>query len=89
MPGQAVRKSRCAKSSIRSPANLPARMCCWWTIPSRGTTSHEMQMARDAMPRKCTLPSAALAVRFPNVPGIDMPTRAELLATNRDDADYR
>ena len=54
----------------------------------RGTTSHEIvQMARDAgTPRKCTFASAAPAVRFPNVYGHDMPmTRAELLATNRDD----
>jgi hypothetical protein len=52
----------------------------------RGTTSHEIvQMARDAGAKKVYFASAAPAVRFPNVYGIDMPTRAELLATNRDD----
>ena len=53
----------------------------------RGTTSREIvQMARDAGAKKVYFASAAPAVRFPNVYGIDMPTRAELLATGRDDA---
>jgi O-succinylhomoserine sulfhydrylase len=43
----------------------------------RGTTSKEIvQMARDAGARKVYLASAAPPVRFPNVYGIDMPTRA-------------
>ena len=52
----------------------------------RGTTSKEIvQMARDAGANKVYFASAAPAVRFPNVYGIDMPTRAELLATGRDE----
>lgn len=50
----------------------------------RGTTSKEIvQMARDAGARKVYMASAAPPVRFPNVYGIDMPTREELIAHNR------
>jgi amidophosphoribosyltransferase len=50
----------------------------------RGTTSHEIvQMARSAGARKVIFASAAPPVRFPNVYGIDMPTRGELVAYGR------
>ncbi|GGP24558.1 amidophosphoribosyltransferase [Silvimonas amylolytica] len=53
----------------------------------RGTTSKEIvQMAREAGARKVYLASAAPPVKFPHVYGIDMPTRAELIATDRTDA---
>ncbi len=52
----------------------------------RGTTSREIvQMAREAGARKVFFASAAPPVRFPNVYGIDMPTRDELIATGRSD----
>jgi amidophosphoribosyltransferase len=50
----------------------------------RGTTSKEIvQMAREAGARKVYMASAAPPVRYPNVYGIDMPTKEELIAHDR------
>ncbi|HAK51530.1 MAG TPA: amidophosphoribosyltransferase [Gammaproteobacteria bacterium] len=50
----------------------------------RGTTTKQVvQMARDAGANKVYLASAAPAVRYPNVYGIDMPTPNEFVANNR------
>lgn len=47
----------------------------------RGTTSKQIiQMAREAGAKSVSFASAAPPVRFPNVYGIDMPTRTELVA---------
>ncbi len=52
----------------------------------RGTTSQRIvQMAREAGANKVYFASAAPPVRYPNVYGIDMPSRHELLATGRGD----
>jgi amidophosphoribosyltransferase len=52
----------------------------------RGTTSREIvQMAQEAGAHRIYFASAAPPVRFPNVYGIDMPTRQELIATDRSD----
>ncbi|MEO8124894.1 MAG: amidophosphoribosyltransferase, partial [Burkholderiales bacterium] len=56
----------------------------------RGTTSKEIvQMARDAGARKVYMASAAPPVRYPNVYGIDMPTKAELIAHDRTTEEIR
>jgi len=53
----------------------------------RGTTSREIvQMARECGARKVFFASAAPPVRHANVYGIDMPTRSELIASDRDEA---
>ena len=50
----------------------------------RGTTSSQIiDMAREAGANKVYFASAAPPVRYPNVYGIDMPTRSELIAHGR------
>ncbi len=85
MPGQAVRKK-----SVRQKLNVIASEFNGRNVLLvddsivRGTTSKEIvQMARDAGARKVYMASAAPPVRFPNVYGIDMPTKEELVAHNR------
>ena len=52
----------------------------------RGTTCKQIiQMARDAGAKNVYFASAAPAVRFPNVYGIDMPSAEELIAHGRTD----
>jgi amidophosphoribosyltransferase len=50
----------------------------------RGTTSQQIiQMARDAGAKSVFFASASPPVRFPNVYGIDMPSKEELIAHGR------
>ena len=50
----------------------------------RGTTCHQIiEMAREAGAKKVYFASAAPAVRYPNVYGIDMPAANELIAHDR------
>ncbi|MEK7323155.1 MAG: amidophosphoribosyltransferase [Pseudomonadota bacterium] len=52
----------------------------------RGTTSRQIiQMARDAGAHRVYFASAAPAVRYPNVYGIDMPAATELVAHDKSD----
>jgi len=87
MPGQAVRKK-----SVRQKLNAMRVEFKDKTILIvddsivRGTTSFEIvQMARESGAKKVIFASAAPPVRFPNVYGIDMPTRSELVAYGRTD----
>lgn len=87
MPGQALRKK-----SVRqklNPIGVEFKDKNVLLIDDsivRGTTSKQIvQMARDAGAKKVYFASAAPPVRFPNVYGIDMPSREELLATGRTD----
>jgi amidophosphoribosyltransferase len=85
MPGQAVRAK-----SVRQKLNAIGMEFRGKNVLLvddsivRGTTSREIvQMARESGARKVYFASAAPPVRFPNVYGIDMPTRAELIAAHR------
>jgi amidophosphoribosyltransferase len=89
MPGQAVRKR-----SVRQKLNVIGvefkgkNVLLVDDSIVRGTTSHEIvQMARESGARKVFFATAAPPVRFPNVYGIDMPTRAELIAAHRSEAE--
>jgi amidophosphoribosyltransferase len=54
----------------------------------RGTTANEIvQMARDAGALKVFFCSAAPPIRYPNIYGIDIPTREELIAYGRVEED--
>ncbi|GGX07278.1 amidophosphoribosyltransferase [Pigmentiphaga litoralis] len=87
MPGQAVRKK-----SVRQKLNAMGvefkgkNVLIVDDSIVRGTTSGEIvDMARAAGANKVFFASAAPPVRFPNVYGIDMPTRRELIAYGRTD----
>ncbi len=53
------------------------------SLRTRRSSREIVQMARDAGANQVTFTSAAPPVRFPNVYGINMPTRGELLAHGR------
>lgn len=89
MPGQAVRKK-----SVRQKLNAIGEEFKGKNVLIvddsivRGTTSGEIvDMARAAGANKVFFASAAPPVRYPNVYGIDMPTRGELIAHGRSDDD--
>lgn len=89
MPGQAMRKK-----SVRQKLNVMGmefkdkNVLIVDDSIVRGTTSREIvQMAREAGAKKVYFASAAPAVRYANVYGIDMPTRQELIATDRNEAE--
>ena len=87
MPGQAVRKKSVRQKLNAMGVEFKGRnVLIVDDSIVRGTTSHEIVlMARNAGANKVIFASAAPPVRFPNVYGIDMPTRGELVAYNRDD----
>jgi amidophosphoribosyltransferase len=85
MPGQAVRRK-----SVRQKLNAIGMEFKGKNVLLvddsivRGTTSQEIvNMAREAGATKVYFASAAPPVRFPNVFGIDMPSRSELIASGR------
>ena len=89
MPGQAIRRK-----SVRQKLNAIGMEFKGKNVLLvddsivRGTTSREIvQMAREAGARRVFFASAAPPVRYPNVYGIDMPSRDELIATGRTDAE--
>ncbi len=85
MPGQAVRKRSVRQKLNAMPQEFKGRNVLLVDDSIvRGTTSKEIvQMAREAGARKVYMASAAPPVRYPNVYGIDMPTKEELIAHDR------
>jgi amidophosphoribosyltransferase len=89
MPGQAIRKK-----SVRQKLNAIASEFKGKTVLLvddsivRGTTSREIvQMARESGAKRVIFASAAPPVKYPNVYGIDMPTRQELIAYGRSEGE--
>lgn len=86
MPGQAVRRKSVRQKLNTIPQEFKGKKVLLVDDSIvRGTTSREIvTMAREAGAEKVYLASAAPPVRFANVYGIDMPTRSELIAADRD-----
>mmetsp|Transcript_3145 Transcript_3145/g.7184 ORF Transcript_3145/g.7184 Transcript_3145/m.7184 type:complete len:309 (-) Transcript_3145:221-1147(-) len=89
MPGQAKRKK-----SVRLKLNTIKREFAGKNVLLvddsivRGTTANEIvQMAREAGANKVFFCSAAPPIRYPNIYGIDIPTRKELIAYEREEAE--
>ncbi|TFK30189.1 Amidophosphoribosyltransferase [Coprinopsis marcescibilis] len=87
MPGQQMRKK-----NVRKKLNAMALEFADKNVLIvddsivRGTTSKEIiQMAKDVGAKKVIVASCAPPIRHPNVYGIDMPSRTELVAYNRDE----
>lgn len=89
MPGQAVRKK-----SVKQKLNAISQEFSGKSVLLvddsivRGTTCQQIvEMAREAGAKKVYFCSAAPAIRYPNVYGIDMPTCDELIAHDQTEAE--
>jgi amidophosphoribosyltransferase len=87
MPGQGLRKKSVRQKLNAIGAEFKGKSVLLVDDSIvRGTTSREIvQMAREAGAKRVIFASAAPPVKFPNVYGIDMPTRDELIAYGRTD----
>lgn len=91
MPNQAQRKK-----NVRAKLN-PLRfefkdknVCLVDDSIVRGTTSKEIvEMVREAGAKQVYLASAAPPIRYPNIYGIDMPAKSELIANERNNEQIR
>lgn len=82
MPGQALRKKSVRQKLNAVPLEFKGKNALIVDDSIvRGTTCQEIvQMAREAGAKNVFFASAAPPVKFPNVYGIDMPTRTELIS---------
>ena len=86
MPGQETRKKSVRQKLTPMPSEFNGKNVLLVDDSIvRGTTSQEIvALARESGAKKVYFASAAPAVKYPNVYGIDMPTRTELIAHNKD-----
>jgi amidophosphoribosyltransferase len=91
MPGQAVRRKSVRQKLNALPTEFKGKNVLLVDDSIvRGTTSREIvHMARESGANRVIFASASPPVRFPNVYGIDMPTRSELIAHGRSDEEIR
>lgn len=89
MPGQAKRKKSVRlKLNTIKPEFAGKNVLLVDDSIVRGTTANEIiQMAREAGARKVFFSSAAPPIRYPNIYGIDIPTRQELVAYERNESE--
>jgi amidophosphoribosyltransferase len=87
MPGQETRKKSVRlKLNTIKPEFAGRNVLLVDDSIVRGTTANEIvQMAREAGARKVYFCSAAPPIRYPNIYGIDIPTREELIAYERNE----
>jgi amidophosphoribosyltransferase len=91
MPGQAVRRRSVRQKLTTLPTEFKGKNVLLVDDSIvRGTTSREIvHMARESGANRVFFASAAPPVRYPNVYGIDMPTRSELIAHGRSDEEIQ
>lgn len=85
MPGQETRKKSVRQKLTPMPSEFKGKNVLLVDDSIvRGTTSQEIvALARESGANKVYFASAAPAVKYPNVYGIDMPTRSELIANGK------
>jgi amidophosphoribosyltransferase len=91
MPGQSVRRKSVRQKLNALPTEFKGKNVLLVDDSIvRGTTSREIvNMARESGANRVIFASAAPPVRYPNVYGIDMPTRSELIAHGRSDEEIK
>ncbi|VFP79690.1 amidophosphoribosyltransferase [Candidatus Erwinia haradaeae] len=91
MPGQKLRRIAVKrKLNVNRAEFLDKNVLLVDDSIVRGTTSEQIiEMAREAGAKKVYLASAAPEIRFPNVYGIDMPSKKELIAHGREVEEIR
>ncbi|KIK59588.1 hypothetical protein GYMLUDRAFT_201751 [Collybiopsis luxurians FD-317 M1] len=89
MPGQQMRKKNVRRKLNAMALEFSGRNVLLVDDSIvRGTTSKEIiQMAKDVGAKKVIVASCAPPIRYPNVYGIDMPSRSELVAYGRNEED--